>query len=90
MTYGWHDLAGNVGVALIVLSYAALQLGRIEAHSLPYSLANVLGSGLILLSLAVEFNLSAAVVEAFWLAISAYGLARDLNRRSRPTSPPGP
>ena len=39
-------------------------------------------------ALAVEFNLSAAVVKAFWLAISAYGLARDLNRRSRPTPPP--
>jgi hypothetical protein len=35
------------------------------------------------LSLAFDFNLSAAVVEGFWLVLSLYGLFRSLRLRRR-------
>jgi paired small multidrug resistance pump len=72
----WYDVAGSAGVAMIVCAYFFLQLGRVASDSLHYLLANALGAGLILISLSVQFNFSAFLVEAFWLAISVFGLLR--------------
>ncbi len=84
MDYELHDLIGNVGVALILGSYLLVQLRRLDATRVPYLLANGLGAGLILVSLARDFNLSAFVIEVVWLLISLYGLARIfLERRVR-------
>lgn len=82
-----HDAAGMVGVGLIVLAYLLLQTGRLAATAIAYSLLNAFGAALVLVSLAVEFNLSAFVMEAFWLLISLYGLARALRSRAA-TAPP--
>ena len=71
-----HDILGTVGVALIVVMYLLLQTGRMPADNVHFSIWNAVGSVLILFSLAYEFNLSAALVEGFWLAISIYGLVR--------------
>ena len=84
MDYEFHDLIGNVGVALILGSYLLVQLRRLDATGVPYLLANGLGASLILVSLARDFNLSAFVIEVVWLLISLYGLARIfLERRVR-------
>lgn len=79
--FGWHDAAGIVGVAAIVGSYLALQLGRMDGRGTAYAAINATGAALILLSLAFDFNLSAFVVESFWLAISLIGVGRGLLRR---------
>lgn len=84
MTYGWHDLLGNIGVVLILATYLLLQLEKLSATSLLYSATNGLGALLILVSLIYQFNLSAFIIEAFWLLISIYGLVRYFSRnRSR-------
>ena len=84
MTYGWHDLLGNIGVVLILATYMLLQLEKLSATSFLYSATNGLGASLILVSLIYEFNLSAFIIEAFWLLISIYGLVRYFSRnRSR-------
>ncbi len=74
----WYDALGNIGVALIICAYLFLQLGRIASNSLLYLIPNIIGAALILLSLSVAFNLSAFLMEAFWLAISLLGLCRRL------------
>lgn len=81
MTYGWHDLLGNLGVLLILLGYLLLQLGRVRPDGLRFSLANGIGALLILISLTQEFNLSAFLIEAAWLLISAGGVLRYALRR---------
>ena len=88
MTYGLHDLVGNIGVALILLAYLMLLTGRIEAPSIRYSVVNAVGAGLIVASLTVDFNLSAFIVEAAWATISLYGIARALRARRISSSPP--
>ena len=85
MSYGLYDLVGIVGVALVVGSYLALQLERLASGALSYSVLNALGAALILVSLLHEFNLSAFVIEAFWLAISLVGVVRDTSARRRPS-----
>ncbi len=85
--YAWYDAVGNVGVALILGVYLALQLGKLKGGSATYSSLNALGAGLILVSLMFDFNLSAFVVEAAWVAISLFGLVQA--RRKRKGEPNG-
>lgn len=77
-----YDLAGIAGAALIIIAYLLLQLRRIDAGNVWYSAANAAGAALILLSLWFQFNLAAVVIEAFWLAISLYGVRASLVRRA--------
>ena len=84
MKFGWHDLLGIIGVVLILATYMLLQLGKQSATSFLYSATNGLGASLILVSLIYDFNLSAFIIEAFWLLISLYGIVRYFSRnRSR-------
>lgn len=81
MSYQWHDLAGNAGVVLIVGAYLLLQLRRLDAAGVAYSLVNGVGAALVLLSLTQAVNLSGILMQVFWLVISGVGLARALSRQ---------
>lgn len=85
MSIEWHDVVGNVGVAALIITYFLLQIGRLGPRDLSYSAYNALGAGLILVSLAVDFNLAAAVIEGFWLVISVYGIGAWFLRWRVPT-----
>ena len=74
LDYHWHDLLGNLGVILIIGSYFWMQIGRIAGQDPLYSMVNAVGAALVLISLCFDFNLSAALVESFWLVISILGL----------------
>jgi hypothetical protein len=74
----WFDLAGFVGVILIIVAYLLLQLAKLESSSPRYSVLNAAGALLIMISLLFKFNLSAFIVEAFWFLISLLGLWRSL------------
>ena len=76
----WHDVAGGLGVACIVGAYLLLQAERLDQRDPRYSGVNALGAGLVLVSLCFEFNASAFTVEAFWLVLSLWGLARGRRR----------
>jgi hypothetical protein len=76
MKYSWFDLVGNVGVAILLVTYLLLQLGKLDAHRFAYSALNALGAGLIALSLLFSFNMSAFMIETFWVAISLFGIYR--------------
>lgn len=81
MNLHWHDWAGMIGVLLILLAYLLLQLGRLGASNLYYSVLNLTGALLIILSLLFEFNLSAFLMEAAWVAISIVGIRQALRLR---------
>ena len=78
----WHDVIGTTGAAMILIAYFMLQTERLSGTDLSYSATNGLGAALILISLGVDFNLSAFIVEAFWLGISLLGILRFLRKRS--------
>ena len=77
----WFDLAGFIGVLLIVVAYLFLQLDKLPSSSPTYSLLNATGALLIILSLLFKFNFSAFLVEVFWFLISLLGLSRWLISR---------
>jgi hypothetical protein len=76
VSFAFYDVVGIAGVAMIVGTYLALQLGRMASASLAYSVLNAVGATLIAISLLFEFNLSAFVIEVFWVAISLVGIVR--------------
>jgi hypothetical protein len=79
---------GLVGSALVIGAYFANQQGWMASTGWRYSLLNLVGASLILASLLAEWNLPSVVMEAFWAAISLYGLWRWLRRRSLDVRPP--
>ena len=83
MNFHLFDLAGFIGVVLIILAYLLLQLEKLPSSSPRYSLLNSVGALLIMVSLIFAFNLSAFIVEAFWFLISLLGLWRSLVARKR-------
>jgi len=76
MSYGLLDLVGNIGVVVLMITYLMLQLNKLRSDGLAYSLLNAVGAGLIVISLLVNFNLSAFIMEAFWVLISFVGIYR--------------
>ena len=82
------DAIGALGAAAIVAAYFLLQLGRIKPDSPAFSAANAAGAAAIIFSLVYSFNLSAMIIEVFWLVISLFGLLRAVRlRRNKSGSP---
>lgn len=73
---------GFAGVVLILGAYFANQRGSLASSDWRFPASNLLGSVLIFSSLMVQWNLPSAVIEAFWMAISLYGLVRSLRSPS--------
>ena len=82
MSYGLMDLVGNIGVAILVVTYLLLQLDKLKSTNLAYSALNALGASLIVASLIVDFNLSALLMEVFWVLISFIGIGRHLRLKA--------
>jgi hypothetical protein len=81
MNYGLLDFVGNIGVLLLMAAYLLLQLNKLS-NGLLYSAMNAVGAAFIVASLVNNFNLSAFIIEVFWILISFVGILRHL--RSRP------
>jgi len=82
MTYGVLDFVGNIGVVVLMIAYLMLQLNKLSSNGLAYSLLNAAGASLIILSLLVNFNLSAFLMEVFWVLISFVGIYRYFRLKS--------
>ncbi len=83
MNFAWYDIVGTAGVSLIVAAYFLLQTERLRSTALSYSLMNGVGAALVVVSLCFNFNLSAFLVEAFWVLISALGVVRYFRQKRR-------
>jgi len=76
MNYGPLDFLGNIGVVVLMGTYLMLQLNKISSDGLAYSLLNAIGASMIVVSLVYDFNLSALLMEVFWVLISFVGIYR--------------
>jgi hypothetical protein len=82
MSYGLMDLVGNIGVVMLMIAYLLLQLNKLSSADLVYSVLNAAGASLIIASLLVNFNLSALVMEVFWVLISFIGIGRHFRLKA--------
>ncbi len=70
------DIAGVGGVLLILIAYAGATAGKLDPKQWPALTLNLVGALLILWSLSVDFNLSAALMEGAWALVAVAGLVR--------------
>ena len=78
---GGPDIAGLAGVAMMVFAYAASALGKLDPTRAMALLLNLVGSALVLYSLAYAWNVSSFVMEAVWFLVAVVGLVRLAMRR---------
>ena len=67
------DIIGLTGSALFIAAFAYANVAK-QLNKVWFNLANLAGAILLLISLSVNFNLAAFVLEAAWGAIAAVGL----------------
>jgi len=75
------DFIGLTGVALLIVTYALLQLDRIDPKGFWYSFNNLLVAILVTVSLVYTPNLASIVIEVFWFLISLYGVIMYFRRK---------
>lgn len=73
--YTWSDFVGNIGVAILLVTYMLNVSGKISAQGLVYNLLNLIVAILLTINLIYKPNISALVLEFFWALIAIYGLA---------------
>ena len=75
------DIIGLTGVALLIITYALLQLDRIDPKGFWYSFNNLIVAILVTVSLVYTPNLASIIIEVFWFIISLYGVVMYYNRK---------
>lgn len=84
LNLAWYDWVGIAGTLMVLGAFALLQAGRVSGTGLAYQLLNLFGAGGVLLSLLGTFNVSVFLLEATWVLISGYGIARSFKARREP------
>ena len=69
-------MIGLMGVATNLAAYLLLSMGRLRPNNPRYQWMNVGGTIAIILSLFVQFNAAAMVLNIAWLTVSAVALMR--------------
>ncbi len=81
MSYSLYDVFGNIGVVFILLAFFMLQTGKLHSSDIKYSILNAFGASLVIISLLKNFNMSAFVIEVFWVAISLIGIVKYIIKK---------
>jgi predicted membrane protein len=80
------DLIGILGVFVIIVAYMLLQLEKMDAKDLSFSVLNTLGALLIIISLMYDWNLASFLMESIWMLISLYGILKYYKLKKREES----
>ena len=70
----WLEIAGMAGFVVYVCNYFALSSGYFHADQRRYFVFNLCAASLVLIGLAGAFNLPAALIQGFWIALSAFAI----------------
>lgn len=75
----WVQIAGAI---LILVPFAAAQLGRLDQYGLAYLSFNALGSGALGVSAVVESQWGFVILESVWFGVSAWSLLTVLRGKT--------
>jgi len=67
-----------IGALLILLAFAANQLGRLDTSNLSYQLSNLVGSAILTVVAVIEVQLGFILLEGTWALVSLWGTIRVL------------
>jgi len=76
------DVIGLLGSALMVIAYAYSNIARPMNYTL-FNLLNLIGSLLLIASLAVHFNMASMALEIVWSMIALFGLFKAVTARKQ-------
>jgi hypothetical protein len=79
-----EQLVQVVGAVLILVAFAATQLGAMDQHSRAYLVLNLVGSAILAVLAWSERQWGFLLLEVVWAAVSFWGLCATL-RRPRPS-----
>lgn len=65
-----------VGAALILIPFAAVQLGRMDVRSVGYQVLNLVGAALLTATAVAHRQYGFIVLEGTWAVMSLVGLVR--------------
>ena len=74
------NIVGFIGMAFIIAAYAYLTASKAPNPFLLHG-GNLVGATLLVLSLLVNTNLPALLLEGIWAAIALFGLSKALMTR---------
>lgn len=75
-----YDIIGLIGSALFIGAFAYANFAK-ELNKVLFNLLNLAGAVLLLISLWVNFNLAAFVLETVWGVVALVGLAVSLRKK---------
>ena len=65
---------GVTGFFFYVGGFAALQMGLLDGNGRTYTVTNILGASLVLISLISAFNIASFLIQVCWILFGLYGL----------------
>jgi len=77
---GLFDVIGVAGFGLYVLNYALLTFRRMKSDQIAYFAMNGVAASMVLVGLLSSFNLASAMIQIFWIGISAIAIFIRLRR----------
>ena len=83
----FFDAIGVAGFGLYVLNYTLLTFQRVRSESIFYFAVNGIAAAMVLVGLSVSFNLAAAMIQIFWIGISAIAIFIRLRRPAQADDP---
>jgi hypothetical protein len=82
------DLIEIGGSLLILSAFAGSQMGRLDGHSLPYLLLNLVGSAVLAVIALADRSWGFLLLEGTWAIVSAVSLVRVLATARAAPAPP--
>lgn len=73
------DIAGWIGVSLVLFAYLLITLGTITPHNLWYGLMNLGGALGIILSSYAKRDYQPVILNCIWLVIAIVAIVRSIN-----------
>jgi hypothetical protein len=74
MEFDIYNVLGLFGTVFYFLSYALLNLNKLQGNSYTYILMNLIGASLVLFSLIKHWNLSSVIIQGGWIIFSIIGI----------------
>lgn len=74
------DIIGIIGSAIFISAFAYANIAK-AMNKILFNAANLVGAILLLISLSVNFNLAAFILEVAWGCIALIGLIMAVRRR---------